>query len=162
MILKRFLFTIVVVSMQTVAAGPVKVEQCRDGDGEWLRDKCLPGMEKEREIELRGLGGIREDSIEAIAKANPITVFTIPDCDACDLVRNSLNTRGIPFTEKMVQDNAEAQTEMQEKTGGLVVPAVVIGDAVLTGYNREALDTNLEQAGYPIIVEKTKSLTQAP
>ena len=64
-------------------------------------------------------------------------------------MRNLLNTRNLPFTEKNVQDNAEMQEELKAVTGGLTVPATKIGSNIFTGYSRSAIDNALEQAGYP-------------
>jgi glutaredoxin len=131
-------------------AGAVKVVECIDADGNSsFRDKCPPGMTMKGEKRLLGVGGTDQGpSIEEIAAARPITVYSVPDCDACDLVRTRLDGRDLPYTEKNVQDNAELQEEMKAATGGLTVPAVVIGSKVLTGYSSDALDGALEAAGY--------------
>ena len=132
------------------AAGALTVVKCVDASGTvTFMDTCPPGTTKEGEKRIRGIGGIDEPTLEEISAQNPITLYTVPDCDACDLVRNALNGREPPYTEKDVQDNAELQDELKATTGGLTVPAMVIGKSVSTGYNRSAIDNLLEQAGYP-------------
>jgi len=138
--------------MATSAASlaAVTVVECVDGEGNSsFRDKCPPGMTKTADKILLGVAGPKEDSVTAVAEANPITLYTVPDCDACDLVRNVLTQRNLPYTEKDVQDDATSQDEMKAATGGLTVPALTIGSSVLTGYSRAAIDGALQQAGYP-------------
>ena len=84
-----------------------------------------------------------------VAADNPVFLYTVPNCDACDLVRNLLSTRGIPVNEKNVEDNSANQDELKAKTGGMSVPALVVGGSALSGYNRSAIDAALKQAGYP-------------
>lgn len=128
----------------------VTVIECVDPSGNSsFADKCPPGTTKKGEVKIRGFGGSDEASLDEIAAANPITFYSVPDCDACDLVRNLLNTRNLPFTEKNVQDNAEMQEELKAVTGRLTVPTTKIGSNISTGYSRSAIDNALEQAGYP-------------
>ncbi|MGR8920395.1 MAG: glutaredoxin family protein [Gammaproteobacteria bacterium] len=133
-------------------AAAVTVVECVDAEGNSsFRDTCPPGTTKKGEKQLRGLGGTKEMSIAQVAASNPVTVYVVPECDACDLVRNSLSSREIPFKEVDVQDNAELQQELKSIAGGLTVPAIVVGDDVLTGYSRDAIDGALAKAGYPVV-----------
>ena len=128
----------------------VTVVECVDADGNTsFMDTCPPGWEKKGEKLIRR-GGPREPSLSEIAAANPIIFYTVPKCDACDLVRNAMTGRNIPFRERDVQDNVEMQQELQEVSGGLTVPALKIGDRVLRGYSRYAIDDALADAGYPV------------
>ncbi len=131
-------------------AAALTVAKCLDPSGTvTYMDKCPPGSTKEGDYRILGIGGIDEPTLEEISAQNPIVLYTVPDCDACDLVRNTLDTRNLPYTEKDVQDNAEMQDELKAVSGGLTVPAMLIGTSVSTGYNRSAIDNQLEQAGYP-------------
>lgn len=78
-----------------------------------------------------------------------LTLYSIEVCDACDLVRNLLNERGLPFTEKDAENDAAVQEELREVSGALSVPALAIGDEVLTGFNRELILRVLEDYGFP-------------
>ena len=127
------------------------VVECVDADGNVsFRDRCPPGMTKKGEKQLRGVSSQPEPSTAHIAAANPITVYVVPQCDACDLVRNALDSRDIPYHLRDVQDNAAAQEELKGRSGGLTVPTTLVGDRVLTGYSRDAIDSALRQAGYPL------------
>ncbi len=132
--------------------GAVTVLECVDASGATsFRDKCPPGMTKAGEKKLYGQTKDTDRTIEDIARDAPVTLYSVPNCDACDLVRSRLNAHQLPFTEKDVQDNADVQEEMKASTGGLTVPAVLVGKKVLTGYSSDALEGALLEAGYPAI-----------
>ena len=85
----------------------------------------------------------------SIAEENfPVTLFTIPVCDACDLVRNMLRKADVPFTEKDVNDNPPVQDELMSLAGQLSVPALAVGKKVIYGYNSIAIEEELTSAGY--------------
>lgn len=139
----------VLCALTTPAAARTVVE-CVEADGTvTFRDSCPPEMTVKSVRELRGVGPAGPH-VAAAAAAFPIVVYTVPDCDACDLVRNALAGRHFPFREIDVQDDAARQEALRSRTGGLTVPAVLIGDQVLTGYSRDALDAALVRAGYPV------------
>ncbi len=128
----------------------VTVVECVDADGHSsFRDKCPPGTTKSGDKKLLGVSANKTKTAAEIAASNPIFLYTVPNCDACDLVRNCLTNRGVPVNEKNVEENSANQDEMKSKTGNMTVPALVIGSTVLTGYNRSAIDSALNQAGYP-------------
>ena len=82
------------------------------------------------------------------AETFPITLFSIPVCDACDLVRNMLRKADVPFTEKDVNDNPPVQDELMSLAGQLSVPALAVGKKVIYGYNSMAIKEELTSAGY--------------
>ena len=128
--------------------------ECIDRDGTTtFAERCPPGMTKKGEKQLRGLGGNEDDeeaSAESVAKDHPVTLFTVEKCEACDMVRNHMRARSIPFTEVNVSDNQEHFNQLTEITGGAAtVPTLTIDEKVLTGYNSVSLDGALNDAGYP-------------
>lgn len=88
--------------------------------------------------------------IEQAALENPISLYTVPVCDNCDLVRLLLEKNAIPFAEKDVRTNIAMQDELQQRTGALTVPTLIIGDKILDGYSRAAITSALFDAGFPI------------
>jgi len=127
------------------------VVECVDAEGNVsFRDRCPPDMTKKGEKQLRGVSSAPEPSVADVAASNPITVYVVPQCDACDLVRNALDSRDIPYDLRDVQDDAAAQEALKGRSGGLTVPTTLVGDRVLTGYSRDAIDSALRQAGYPL------------
>lgn len=128
----------------------VTVVQCADAEGETLfAETCPPGTTVVAEKRLPGAPKEQAPDLAELAERSPVTLYAVADCDACDLVRNQLERRGIPFTEKDAGDDVEVQKELQALSGGLTVPAVRIAERVLTGYDKRALDSALDEAGYP-------------
>lgn len=89
----------------------------------------------------------------AAAPANPVpdvpvVLYSVKVCDSCDLVRQVLEQRGIPFQEKNAEGDAAVQAELKKVAGVLSVPVVTIGDEVLTGYNKQLMLKDLADAGF--------------
>ena len=72
-------------------------------------------------------------------------MYTIPDCETCENVAIYLRSRDIPFSEKDVSNDPEMQKELTEISGKLSVPVTVIGEEVVTGYNREKIGDILDK-----------------
>ncbi len=92
--------------------------------------------------------------IEEAALENPVSLYTVPSCDTCDLVRLYLESNSIPFAEKDVRNNLETQAELEKLTGTLTVPTLVIGEQVIDGYSRSAIRAALASAGFPTDVPR--------
>ncbi len=88
--------------------------------------------------------------IEDAALASPVSLYTVPQCASCDLVRLYLERNSIPFAEKDVRSNLDTQNELESIAGDLRVPTLVIGDQVLDGYSENAIKAALTGAGFPI------------
>jgi len=132
------------------ALAAVTVLQCQDENGlTYFADRCRPGNEQLGQRRLHTLAPPSKD-LEEIAAQYPVTFYAIPECDACDLVRNQLQRHNIPFTEKNVSSDVELQTELKELAGGLTIPTVHVADHTITGYDKKRLDRALQEVGYPI------------
>ncbi len=141
------------VCMQTSAA--VKVVECEDEQGSRsFQSACPPGsiLIDEKKIPTGDKPPpplARESEADEAGSANiNATLYYIPECGPCDEVREFFQLRQISITEKNVNDNVEVQNELKELRGSLKVPATVIGEKVITGYNRSELIAALETAGY--------------
>ncbi len=88
--------------------------------------------------------------IEEAALENPVSLYSVPDCDACALVRLYLERNSIPFAEKDVRNNLDTQAELEQRAGSLTVPTLTVGDRVLDGYSRSAIRDALVDAGFPV------------
>ncbi len=127
------------------------VVRCQDAQGNvFFADRC-PGEAQTLETKkLRTNQTAASPSLAEISRQHPIVLYSVPECDACDLVRNYLSTRGLPVTEKNVLDDMEAQEELKERAGAYTVPVIAVGaEHVIKGYNRPALERVLFQIGYP-------------
>ena len=137
--------------MQIAAA--VKVVECEDEQGNrTFESTCPPGttLVDEKRIPTGDKAPASEEASAGTvtgATVNPI-LYYIPECGPCDEVREFFQLRKIPVTEKNVNENLEVQNELKELRGSLKVPATVIGEKVITGYNRSELLAALEATGY--------------
>jgi glutaredoxin len=106
------------------------------------------------------LGGGREPNETASALANlplelrqvtaryPVTLYTSADCAPCESARRMLMARGIPYAERRVgnEDDAEALNRL---TGGRSLPTLTIGTQPLRGFAESDWHSYLDAAGYP-------------
>lgn len=138
-----------------LAAGTVQAAQLYrwvddKGRVEW-RDTPPPASAKKVERRTVGDSVIETTSlpysVQLAVKNFPLTLYTTDCGDGCSRARAHLNRRGLPFTEK----NPEADIEGYRKlTGGsLGVPTLFVGRESLKGYQEDAWDTALDNAGYP-------------
>ena len=133
-----------------------------DEDGNVVyQDTPPPNNVEFEESEVQGLPDPLSDQvgqqIEEAARSNPVSLYTVPVCDSCDLVRLYLERNSIPFAEKDVRNNVETQAELQDLTGALSVPTLVIGNRTLDGFSRAAIKSALVDAGFPIGEPETNS-----
>lgn len=142
----------ILISLLTpLSAVAFTVVECVEKDGStWFRDKCPPDMSLKSTQEVRGEKKEEVLSIKEIAEQHPVVLFSAPNCEACDLVRDQLTGRNVPFTEKDSSQDVEIQTELAAVTGGpLTVPTVTIDEYKFTRYSRSDLKSALDKAGYP-------------
>ena len=130
-----------------------------DADGNIVyQDTPPPGNVEFEESTVDGVApAIPTDTgqqIEAAALENPVSLYTVPVCDTCDLVRLFLEKNSIPFAEKNVRNNQSTQAELQEFAGQLSVPTLIIGSTVLDGFSRLAISDALKKAGFPLASEQ--------
>ena len=85
--------------------------------------------------------------LRQVASRYPVTLYTSAGCDSCDVGRQYLRQRGIPYVEKVAGGNdGEA---LVRATGSRAIPALTIGGQVLQGYSADSWASYLDAAGYP-------------
>lgn len=127
----------------------VLVAECRGPEGEVLfAEQCPPGHEKIGEHRLPGEGRERLPALSEAPPPPPAVLYTTEPCESCDILRMALQRRAVPFEEKSAAQDPAVQNELRALTGALAVPALKVGDRVLTGYNRLALEQALQRAGF--------------
>jgi len=84
------------------------------------------------------------------AKNFPVTLY-VSDCgEACNLARQHLAKRGIPYTPKNPATNQADSEALKKLIGAPQVPVLVVGNASpLKGYDQGSWDAALDAAGYP-------------
>jgi glutaredoxin len=99
-----------------------------------------------------------ENGLAGVTEKYPVTLYSVPDCGACDLARAYLQKRKIPFSEQNLNASPELQQKLKKKIGSLSAPTITIGDKVMKGYMESILEGELDEVGYP----KTGAPGQAP
>jgi len=98
---------------------------------------------------------------EGAANTPPVTFYSVPKCDACDLVRLLLQKNAVPFTEKNPSTDTDAAEDLKRIAGQLAVPSLTIGPKLFTGYNALAIENELKDAGYKLVAEQAAPETAA-
>lgn len=83
------------------------------------------------------------------ASKYPVTIYTAADCSACDMGRNYLRQRGIPFAETTVNSAADSAAFRQRFAGAGSVPLLMVGAQRLESFDQAAWSGYLDAAGYP-------------
>jgi glutaredoxin len=86
--------------------------------------------------------------LRGAVQRHPVTLYTSNNCQPCDSGRRMLQQRGIPYTEKRVTTEEDAQA-LERIVGGLTVPALTIGAQPLRGFAEQDWASFLDAAGYP-------------
>lgn len=87
-------------------------------------------------------------ALQGPAAKYPVTLYTASDCAPCDMGRNLLKQRGIPFTEKTVNTSEDAQAFQKLSTAGRL-PLLMLGAQAVGGFAAGEWNGYLDAAGYP-------------
>ena len=86
--------------------------------------------------------------LRQVAGKYPVTLYTGNGCGPCGAGRAYLSSRGIPFTERTVttQEDAQALTRL---AGDNSIPLLTVGGQQIKGYSDSEWGQFLDAAGYP-------------
>lgn len=129
----------------------VEVVECEDENGSrGFFKHCPPNMtiinKKSFNVSKKDKG-IEQPTIN-------VTHYYTPNCGACEQVKEFFMLRKIKIVEKNVNDNLELQAELSTLAKELRVPTVVIGEEVISGFNRKKMLEILDEAGWKESAEK--------
>ncbi|MDP1742412.1 MAG: glutaredoxin family protein [Polaromonas sp.] len=99
--------------------------------------------------------------LRKVATQYPVTLYTGDNCGPCTSARAMLSTRGIPFSEKTVTTNEDAQA-LKRLSGDNSLPFLTIGGQQLKGFSDSEWTQFLDVAGYPKSSVLPASYRQAP
>lgn len=85
---------------------------------------------------------------EAAAVRPAVVLYSASCGEPCDQAAGYLRQRGVPFTLKNVDQNADYAGELFKRTGAYEVPVLYVGETVQRGYSPPVWDKMLEMAGY--------------
>ena len=86
--------------------------------------------------------------LRQVASKYPVTLYVGDNCGPCGAGRSMLTSRGIPFAEKTVSTNEDAQA-LQRLSGDRSLPFMTIGSQQLKGFSDSKWTQFLDAAGYP-------------
>ena len=100
-------------------------------------------------------------ALRQAAERYPVTLYAAADCAPCDSGRKLLQQRGVPFTEKLILTEDDAQA-MEQSLGARTVPSLTIGKQALRGLSESEWMAYLDAAGYPRDSALPKTWQAAP
>jgi glutaredoxin 3 len=74
----------------------------------------------------------------------PVVIYSTPTCTYCKAAKEYFKKNNVTYTEYDVASDETRRKEMIDKTGQLGVPVITIGDAVIVGFDQEAIDAALK------------------
>jgi glutaredoxin len=124
-----------------------------DEDGNVSYHAQPPRDDNKYKVEEKDFGRQLESSRKSGELKNrnrkfPITLYMMPKCATCDLVRQYLISKKLPNSELNVEGNTAMQAELKRVSGKLEVPVVTVGKGLVRGYSLEELNKQLIEAGY--------------
>lgn len=87
-------------------------------------------------------------ALRQTASRFPVVLYAAKECTPCDSARQLLQSRGIPYTERTVQTEADASA-LQKISSQDSLPFATIGKQHLVGYSASEWTQYLNAAGYP-------------
>lgn len=81
-------------------------------------------------------------------RENPVTLYSTDKCDPCNSARSFLQTRGIPYTEKLIVTD-EDQTRLKKLNDSTDLPQLRVGRKVEKGFEAGQWGSVLSNFGYP-------------
>jgi glutaredoxin len=144
-----------VIALSLLVAGTAAAQPYRwvDEKGRVQYSDTLPppGAKSVEKMKVRDntVGEQGSYELDKAMRESPVTLYSHHDCkEQCQIVRDTLNKRGIPFKEVVVDDQPK-QDELKRVSGGINVPVLVVGGQVETVISTEAYNRALDLAGYP-------------
>jgi glutaredoxin 3 len=77
--------------------------------------------------------------------AKTVTVYSTPACPYCHMAKEYFDKKNVKYTDHDVAKDEKARDEMLEKSGQMGVPVITIGEKVIIGFNKAAIDEALAE-----------------
>ena len=87
-------------------------------------------------------------ALRQVASRYPVTLYTGDNCEPCNSGRSLLSSRGVPFTERTVTTQQDADA-LQKLSAQNSLPLLAIGGQQLKGFQSSDWAQYLDAAGYP-------------
>ncbi|HEX9665843.1 MAG TPA: glutaredoxin domain-containing protein [Thermodesulfobacteriota bacterium] len=70
-------------------------------------------------------------------------IYPQTGCSACKNTKEYLTQKGVNFEDRNVSEDERALKELTEKYKSRSTPAIIIGDEVIIGFDKEKLDRHI-------------------
>ena len=123
-------------------------------DGKITFSDKPPAPSQQGKLASAGSGGDSGGSadlpyeLRQVSSKYPVTLYTSSACSPCDAARSFLKARGIPFAERTVTTQADADA-LQRLAGDNTLPFGTIGLQKLRGFTPTEWTQYLDAAEYP-------------
>lgn len=87
-------------------------------------------------------------ALRQVVSRYPVTLYTSTDCAPCNHGRNLLHSRGVPYVEKTINTQQDAEA-LQRISGATSLPFLTIGTQQIKGYSDTEWTQFIDAAGYP-------------
>ncbi len=162
---ERFLIALILSVAVIAPSHAERLFKIVDEQGNVTYQTAPPASDEDGSVEQREIAGGEDPADETIARERamlnfPVTLYAIKKCKPCDEARKQLQDRDVPFKEKDPTSENKLYKEFTEMINGTTVPAISVGDNVITEYTRENLKKALDTAGYPSLEDKKEGEEQ--
>ena len=76
-----------------------------------------------------------------------VTVYSTKTCPWCIKVKEYLDSLNVAYEPIDVGADKEAARDMVQKTGQRGVPVILVGETIIVGFDKNALDEALKEKG---------------
>jgi glutaredoxin len=154
--------------LPALAAAQANVYRWVDKDGK-VHYSDTPPPEPQKNLTQKRVGGAFAESSElsyatqVAMQKSPVVLYAGADCkDPCARGRELLAKRGVPYTEKDVQNNADDAEALKKLVGELEVPFLTVGTGRARGFDEAAWHAALDAGGYPRTVTAAQREAAVP
>jgi hypothetical protein len=112
-----------------------------------------------KSVEESELQRSQPEPAETVTTAQPVVVYTVEDCDACEVLVLRLRQLEIPFTQQSLL-NKDIQAEILAVSDSITAPTLKIGATFVEDFSDANLVSQLRQAGLnPVLKPDSQSAT---
>lgn len=154
--MRRSLFRAATVAAMTIMATSALAQYKWQGEDGGIVYSDLPPPPGVRLITEKNGQPVRDSSgpilpyaIKSVSDKYPVTLYTTADCQPCNLARQMLNERGIPFAERTIASAADVDAYKALGFPDANLPGLGVGSERATGFETHAWNRLLDTAGYP-------------
>ena len=94
-----------------------------------------------------------------VFRQQPVVVYTVPNCPACELLLEKLQGWDIPASQQSLQ-NRDVQARILASSDSLSAPTLFIGESLIADHSDQSLSAELQKAGYQINITDEEEIPE--